>query len=78
MKKILLNIKINKDLKEFKQFKASYNFKSKKIIENEDGSVFCDGICLREGNNSPLLGETDKLVNVGYNIKNTLSRIISN
>ena len=78
MKNIFLDIKINKQLKNFQKFKANYKFKHKEIKQNEDGSVFCDGVCFKEKEGANLLGETENLLNVGFNIRNTQSRIISN
>ena len=78
MKNIFLDIKIKKELKEFQNFKKNYKFDVKEIITKDDGSVFCDGVCLKQIENNEVVGETENLVNVGFNIKNTMSRIISN
>ncbi len=78
MRNIFLDIKIKNDLKEFKKFKENYNFVSKKITQKDDGSIFCDSLCFRKSENEPWIGEAGNILNVGYNIKNTQSRIISN
>ena len=78
MRNLFLDIKINKQLKDFKKFKKNYKFSSKEVTKNKNGAVFCDGVCFKEDETFAWLGEADKILNVGYNIKNTQSRIISN
>lgn len=68
--------KLKKQLKEFETFKANYNFKMRNLTEI-DGEVFYEKILIKdkEGNITPI-GEN--FVNVGYKLKNPLSKVLSN
>lgn len=78
MRNLLLERKIKKELKEFKEFKKSYNFKQKEVTEKKDGSLFCDNICIREGEDGEWVGETETFVNVGYKFHGPLPKVLSN
>lgn len=79
MRNLILDMKIKKELKEFIKFKANYNFQLKELEKREDGSVFCDGICIRDGKDGEFIGESETFVNSGYLIHNSkLSKVISN
>lgn len=79
MRNLFLDFKIKKELKKFQKFKESYDFKLKEIEEKEDGSLFCDGICIREGKDGALLGESDSFVNSNYLLHGyKYSKVISN
>lgn len=77
MKNLFKEIQIKKELKRYEEFKKNYNFKQKEI-ENVGDSLFCDGVCIREGENGELLGESETFVNVGYKLHGALPKILSN
>ena len=68
MRNLIKDIKIKKELKKFQEFKKNYKFEMKEVEEKEDGSLFCDGICIREGKEGEWVGETETFVNVGYKL----------
>ncbi len=79
MRNLFLDLKIKKELKKFQKFKESYDFKLKKLEEKEDGSLFCDDICIREGKDGALVGESDSFVNSNYLLHGyKYSKVISN
>jgi hypothetical protein len=78
MRNIFLDAKIKKELREFKEFKSKFNFEMKELKELEDGSIFYDDICVREGADGEWVGETDKFVNVGYRIHGPNPKVLSN
>ena len=78
MKNLFKEAKIKKELKRFKEFKSSFKFDFKEIIEKKDGSLFVDDICIREGKDGEWLGETDTFVNVGYKFHGALPKALSN
>lgn len=78
MRNLFLDAKIKKELKEFKKFKESFDFKMKEVEEKKDGSLFCDGICIREGEKGEWVGETETFVNVGYKFHGPLPKVLSN
>lgn len=67
---------IQKELIAFKHFKETYSFQFKEITE-ENGRLFCDETALTD-ENGVLTPVCDKWINVGYNIKNPLSKALSN
>ena len=67
---------IQNELIAFKQFKETYSFQFKEISE-ENGRLYCDGISITD-ENGVLTPVCDKWINVGYNIKNPLSKALSN
>ena len=69
-----MNIKIKKELKKFREFKKTFKFTQKEIIEDED-KFYCDGEIVKEGDTK--FSESDKWINVGYNFTG-LSKILSN
>ena len=77
--RIINKIKIKKELKRFQEFKKNYEFNFKKITKADDGSLFCDGRCLREGEFKHIAYEDDKIVNAGYiSSGSQLSKVLSN
>lgn len=78
MRNLFLDLKIKRELKKFIEFKNSYDFKMKELVKKEDGSVFCDGVCLRENADGEWVGETETLVNVGYIIHGSNPKVLSN
>lgn len=64
--------KIEKELKEFKEFKKSYVF-NQKDIEEKEGILYCEGIALinKEGKE---LGESEKWINVRFQTKRTICK----
>lgn len=78
MRNLIKDAKIKKELREFQAFKKTYEFKMKEVEEKADGSLFCDGICIREGKDGEWIGETDTFVNVGYKFHGALPKTLSN
>lgn len=78
MKNLFLNLKIKKELSEFKAFKQNYVFKPLELTKNADGSVFANGVCIRDGEDGDWVGETDDFINVGYKIHGAKSKVLSN
>lgn len=67
---------MEKELKDFKKFKENYKFELKEVYEI-DGIKYCDGIALID-ENSEEIGESNKWINVGYKIKGSYSKVLSN
>lgn len=67
---------MKKELEKFKQFKNKYIFKEKEIYEI-DGIKYCEEIALID-EEGKAIGDSEKWVNVGYNIKGTYSKVLSN
>ena len=60
----------------FQEFKKNYVF-TQKEIKNINGKTFCDGFPLEDGENN-LIPFSDSWMNVGYKVKNPLSKTLSN
>lgn len=71
-----INKKIEKELYEYVNFKKEFQFTFKDII-NKGNIQYCDDfpICDEEGG---YISECEKWINVGYQIKGFLSKILSN
>ena len=68
--------KVKEELQAFKEFKKHFEFKPKEIIAiGED--LYCDEELLQKNEEKPI-GETSKWINVGYNLKGTFSKTLSN
>lgn len=67
---------IKKELKEFRKFKETFEFKQKELIIDGD-NIYCEGELVKEGENIPI-GETEKWINVGYNQKGSYTKLLSN
>ncbi len=78
MRNLILDCKIKKELKKFQEFKKNYKFEMKEVEEKEDGSLYCDGICIREGKDGEWVGETETFINVGYKFHGALPKVLSN
>ena len=78
MKNLFKELKIKRELKRFKEFKKSFQFQMKEIEMKKDGSLFCDGVCIREGKDGEWVGETETFVNVGYKIHGMMPKVLSN
>ena len=78
MRNLFLDFKIKKELKKFQEFKKTFKFEMKEVEEKEDGSLFCDGICVREGKDGEWVGETETFINVGYKFHGALPKVLSN
>ena len=78
MRNLILDYKIKKELKKFQEFKKNYKFEMKEVEEKEDGSLYCDGICIREGKDGEWVGETETFINVGYKFHGALPKVLSN
>ena len=78
MKNLFKELKIKRELKRFKEFKKNFKFQIKDVVEKKDGSLFCDGVCIRQGEDGNWVGETETFVNVGYKIHGALPKVLSN
>lgn len=78
MRNLIKEIKIKRELKKFKEFKKSFKFEMKEVEEKKDGSLFCDGVCIRDGKDGEWLGESETFVNVGYKFHGALPKALSN
>lgn len=67
---------IEKELEQFRFFKKNFKFSQKEIIQDGE-DLYCDGELLKKGDEKPI-GETEKWINVGYNLKGTFSKVLSN
>ena len=67
---------LDEELKMFIEFKKNYVFNYKEIIEDDNCNLYCDGLLLKDENG--YIGESDKWINVGYNIHNNYSKLLSN
>lgn len=67
---------MNQELQKFKQFKNEYVFEEKEIYEI-DGIKYCDEMPLVDVDGKTI-GESEKWINVGYNIKGQYSKVLSN
>ena len=66
---------MNKELKEFIEFKNNYKFDYKEIIEKEE-NLYCDGELLKDENG--YISDSSKWINVGYGLHNNYSKLLSN
>ena len=67
---------MEQELQEFKEFKKNYQFKQKEIIEDEQGNLYCEELLLKD--EKGYVGETNKWINVGYNIHGSYTKLLSN
>ena len=68
--------KIAEELLAYREFKEKFEFTSLEIID-ENGSQFCDGFPIKDEENK-FIPECEKWINVGYMIKGSLSKLLSN
>ncbi len=66
---------MKKLVKEYTHFRKNYNFKSLPLEKNENG-IFFQGELVEDENHK--VGESEKFINIGYNFKNSKSRVLSN
>ena len=66
---------MKKLVKEYTQFRENYNFKFKELTKI-DNAIYLDDELVEDENSKT--AETDKFINTGYNLKNSLSRGLSN
>lgn len=71
-----MNSLFEKELEEFRQFRKSFVWESKEIIQKEH-CLYCDGEFLQEMDEKPL-GESSSWINVGYHLKGDFSKVLSN
>ncbi len=67
---------IEKELKEFREFKSSYIFEQKEI-EEIDGKQYCEGEPLLDEDGKEI-GDCEKWINVGYKYKGPYAKVLSN
>lgn len=65
-----------KELEQFIVFKEKYIFKQLKIVEDEQGYLYCDNTLLKDSNE--YIGESDKWINVGYKLHGNYPKLLSN
>ncbi len=72
----VINKKIKQELLAYHQFKENFEFKPLDIID-VNGIQYCDGLPIqdKEGKYIP---ECERWINVGYKIKGSLSKLLSN
>lgn len=70
------NQKISAELNAYRQFKKDFKFEMKEIVE-KDGMQYCDGFPIYAPNGA-FIPECKKWLNVAYQIKNSLSKLLSN
>ena len=63
------------ELKKFKEFKKTYDFKQLEIVE-KNNIYLCDGIVIKDENG--IVGESDKWINVGYSLRGKYPKLLSN
>ena len=68
--------RVREELKDFKEFKKHFDFRQKEIIQ-EGEDLYCDGELLQKGGEKPI-GEAEGWINVGYKLKGTFSKVLSN
>ncbi len=78
MKNIFLDRKIKQTLVKFKKFKETFDFKLKTIDTTQDGSMYVDGLCIRQGLDGEVVSETENFVNVGYKNSGAMPKVLSN
>ncbi len=78
MRNFIKEIKIKRELKRFKEFKKTFKFEMKEVEEKKDSSLFCDGVCIRNGKDGEWLGESETFVNVGYKFHGAMPKALSN
>ena len=71
-----MEMNFQKEFLLFQEFKKNYVF-TQKEIKNINGKTFCDGFPLEDGENN-LIPFSDSWMNVGYKVKNSLSKALSN
>lgn len=71
-----MEVNIDGELQLFKAFRKGYQYNLKEIILLND-NLYCDGELLQEKDDKPI-GESDKWINVGYNLKGEYSKVLSN
>lgn len=66
---------IKKELIKFKQFRDNYNFEFLQLEEREDGLYYKDYLVMNDEFN---LNESEDFINVGYKLKGSFSKTLSN
>ena len=64
-----------KELEEFKKFKKNYQFKQLKVTTKEE-NMYCEGELIKDKNG--YIGESTKWINVGYSLRGTFPKLLSN
>lgn len=72
----VINENIVKELLTYRQFKESFEFKPLEIID-VDGIQYCDSLPIQD-EEGKYIPECEKWINVGYKIKGSLSKLLSN
>lgn len=68
--------KVEEELKLFREFKENFQYFSNEIVVLDD-NLYCDGEILQLKDEKPI-GESDKWINVGFNLKGDFSKVLSN
>lgn len=69
--------KIKKELKEFIEFKKTFEFKQKEIIK-KDECIYLEDILIKDNNNGFKISETEEWIDVGYKNRGSYQQMISN
>ena len=72
-----MNFKINKELKEFIEFKKKFKFEQKKIVQKGE-DFYCEDELVLSANDDKPIGSSEKWINVGYKLKGPYSKVLSN
>ena len=78
MKKLVLEMKIKKELKRFQEFKSSFKFEMKELKETDDGSIFLNDVCLKDGKTGEWFSEPENIINIAYMFHGVLPKALSN
>ncbi len=68
-------MRYRQELKAFKEFKKNYQFKELDLTI-KDNKVYCLGNIVKDENG--YYGESDKWINIGYSLKGTYPKLLSN
>lgn len=71
-----INKKMEEELKKYIEFKRNFQFNLKEIVSKEDVE-YCEGLPIYD-EDGKYIPECEKWLNVGYKIKGSLSKLLSN
>ena len=78
MKRLFYDLKIKKELKHFQEFKKNFQFEMKELKTTDEGSVFYDDICLKDGVSGEWIADTGNVLNIGYMFHGVMPKALSN
>lgn len=68
---------LNQELKEFKAFKKTFEFKKTNYVCKND-NIYCNDILIYNAKTDETCSETEEFLNVGFKLKNSSSKLLSN